>query len=91
MIETEHHADWHEDHVLAKAEFSCAVRTPSAQCDTGAGWITRETNRNTTWQQARYEVCQHKWCDLSETDGGVAIINDGKYGVGFRDGMISAT
>ncbi len=89
MIETEHHADWHEDHVLAKAEFSCAVRTPYAQCDTGAGWITRETNRNTTWQQARYEVCQHKWCDLSETDGGVAIINDGKYGVGFRDGMIS--
>ena len=88
-VETEYHADWHEDHVLAKAEFSCAVRTPYALCDTGAGFITRETNRNTTWQQARYEVCQHKWCDLSETDGGVAVINDGKYGVGFRDNMIS--
>ena len=88
-VETEHHADWHEDHVLAKAVFGCAVRTPYAQCDTGAGFITRETNRNTSWQQARFEVCQHKWCDLSETDGGVAVINDGKYGVGIRDGVIS--
>ncbi len=90
-VETEHHADWHEDHVLAKAEFSCAVRAPYAQCDTGAGFITRETNRNTSWQQARFEVCQHKWCDLSETDGGVAVINDGKYGVGFQDGTISVS
>ena len=89
VIETEYHAEWHEDHVLAKAEFGCAVRAPYAQCDTGAGFITRETNRNTTWQQARFEVCQHKWCDLSETDGGVAIVNDGKYGVGFLDNMIS--
>ena len=88
-IETEHHADWHEDHVLARAEFGCAVRAPYAQCDTGAGFITRETSRNTTWQQARFEVCQHKWSDLSETDGGVAIINDGKYGVGIKDNVMS--
>lgn len=88
-IETEYHVSWHEDHVLAKAEFGCAVRTPYALTDTGAGFITRETNRNTTWQQARYEVCQHLWCDLSETDGGIAIINDGKYGVGIWDNVLS--
>ncbi len=90
-VETEHLADWHEDHVLARAEFGCAVRAPYAQCDTGAGFITRETNRNTSWQQARFEVCMHKWCDLSETDGGVAVINDGKYGVGIRDNVISVS
>ncbi|MDO5435477.1 MAG: glycoside hydrolase family 38 C-terminal domain-containing protein [Clostridia bacterium] len=88
-IETEYDVSWHEDHVLAKAEFECAVRAPYALTDTGAGFITRETNRNTTWQQARYEVCQHLWCDLSETGGGIAIINDGKYGVGIWDNMIS--
>ena len=90
-VETEHHADWHEDHVLARAEFGCAVRAPYAQCDTGAGFITRETNRNTTWQQARFEVCQHKWTDLSETGGGVAVINDGKYGVGIHENVISVS
>lgn len=57
-IEAEYDVSWHEDHVLAKAEFECAVRTPYALTDTGAGFIHRETNRNTTWQQARYEVCQ---------------------------------
>lgn len=89
MVETEYHVSWHEDHVLAKAEFECAVRAPYALTDTGAGFLTRETNRNTTWQQARYEVCQHLWCDLSETDGGIALINDGKYGVGIWDNVLS--
>lgn len=88
-IETEYRISWHEDHVLAKAEFACAVRTPYALTDTGAGFITRETHRNTSWQQARYEVCQHLWCDMSETDGGIAIINDGKYGVGIWENTIS--
>ena len=91
FIEAEYRVSWHEDHVLAKAEFACAVRTPYALCDTSAGYIARETHRNTSWQQARYEVCQHKWCDLSETGGGVAIINDGKYGVGLWDNVISLT
>ncbi len=89
QIEVENHVDWHETHVLAKVEFNCAVRTPYAFTDTGAGYIARETNRNTSWQQARYEVCQHKWADLSEADGGIAIINDSKYGVGLWENVIS--
>ena len=88
-IEVENVADWHEKHKLAKVEFSCNVLTRKALCDTSAGFIERETHNNTTWQQARFETCHHKWCDLSETDGGVAIINDGKYGVGFDENTMS--
>ena len=29
---------------------------------------------------ARFEVCAHKWADLSEGDYGVALLNDCKYG-----------
>ncbi|HZU03731.1 MAG TPA: glycosyl hydrolase-related protein, partial [Ktedonobacteraceae bacterium] len=29
---------------------------------------------------ARYEVCAHKWVDLSQSDYGVALLNDCKYG-----------
>ena len=53
-----------------------------------AGFIERETHKNTTWQQARFECCHHKWCDLSETGGGIAIINDGKYGASFEENTI---
>ncbi len=88
-IEVESIVDWNEKHKLAKAEFSCNVLTRKALCDTSAGFIERDTHRNTTWQQARFETCHHKWCDLSETGGGVAIINDGKYGVGFDENVMS--
>lgn len=88
-IEVENVVDWHEKHVLAKALFGCNVLTRQALCDTSAGFIARDTHRNTSWQQARFECCHHKWCDMSETDGGVALINDGKYGVGFDENVMS--
>ncbi len=88
-IEVENIVDWNEKHKLAKAEFACNVLTRKALCDTSAGFIERDTHRNTTWQQARFEVCHHKWCDLSETDCGVALINDGKYGMGFDNNIMS--
>ncbi len=88
-IEVENIVDWNEKHKLAKAEFGCNVLTRKALCDTSAGFIERDTHKNTTWQQARFETCHHKWADLAETDGGVAIINDGKYGIGFDNHVMS--
>lgn len=88
-IEVENNVSWQEKHKLAKAEFSCNILSRKALCDTSAGFIERETHRNTTWHQARFECCHHKWCDLSETGGGIAIINEGKYGAGFEKNTIS--
>ena len=88
-IEVENIVDWNEKHKLAKAEFACNVLTRKALCDTSAGFIERDTHKNTTWQQARFETCHHKWADLAETDGGIALINDGKYGIGFDENVMS--
>ncbi len=88
-IEVENQVDWNEKHKLAKAEFTCNVLSRKALCDTSAGFIERETHRNTTWQQARFETCHHKWCDMSETGGGISLINDGKYGVGLENNTMS--
>lgn len=88
-IEVENIVDWNEKHRLAKAEFSCNVLTRKALCDTSAGFIERETHKNTSWQQARFEVCHHKWVDMSETNAGIALINDGKYGVGLDENVMS--
>ena len=63
--------------------------TRKVVCDTSAGYIERENHRNTTWQQARFECCHHKWCDMSEYAGGIALINEGKYGVGIDEGTMS--
>ena len=88
-IEVENNVNWNEKHVLAKAEFTPDVLTRKVLCDTSAGYTERETHRNTTWQQARFECCHHKWCDMSEFGGGVALINDGKYGIGIDEGAMS--
>lgn len=89
-IEVENNVDWTNiKHRLVKAEFSCNVLSRKGLCDTSAGYIERDTHKNTSWQQARFECCHHKWCDLSEAGGGIAIINDGKYGVGFDENKMS--
>ncbi len=82
LIEVETVAQWHESHKLLKVEFCPNVLSRELVCDTSAGFIRRPTHRNTSWEAARFECCTHKWFDLSETDGGVAVINDSKYGVG---------
>ncbi len=88
-IDVENIVDWHEKHKLAKMEFGINVVSRELVCDTSAGYIRRETHRNTSWQKARFEVCSHKWCDMSETGGGIAFINDGKYGVGVDGSHIT--
>lgn len=52
-------------------------------------FVKRDLTKNTSWQQARFEVCHHKWCDMSESGSGIAIINEGKYGVGLEKDEIS--
>ena len=81
-IEVENIVDWKEKNKLAKVKFTCSVLSRELVCDTSAGFIKRPANANTSWQKAKFEVCCHKWCDFSETDGGVAVINENKYGAG---------
>ncbi|MDE5824086.1 MAG: alpha-mannosidase, partial [Lachnospiraceae bacterium] len=88
-IEVEHIVDWDEKHKMVKAEFACNVLSRELVCDTSAGYIRRETHKNTSWQKARFEVCHHKWCDFAEKGGGIAIINEGKYGLGVEENGMS--
>ena len=84
LIDIENDVCWQEDNRLAKALFDVNVLARTALCDTSAGVCARETHRNTTWQQARYEVCQHKFTDISEDGCGVALLNEGKYGISLE-------
>ncbi|MBQ6962034.1 MAG: alpha-mannosidase, partial [Clostridia bacterium] len=88
-VEVEHIVDWHEKHRLMKVNFAPNILSRELTCDTSAGFVKRSLTKNTTWEQARFEVCHHKWFDLSETGAGVAVINSGKYGVGIEDGEVS--
>ena len=60
--------------------FPLAVRTHEATFETMYGVVRRPTHRNTSWDAARFEVCAHRFADISEPGYGVALLNDGKYG-----------
>lgn len=80
--------DWQDEHKLLKVAFPLAIRTRLATYDLPFGSIERPTHRNTSWDQAKYEVCGHKWADLSEGNYGVALLNDCKYGYDAHENVL---
>ena len=79
-IEFHTEVDWHERHRFLKVAFPVALRAERATYEIQHGHIERSTTDNTSWDLARFEVCAHRWADLSEPGYGVALLNDSKYG-----------
>jgi alpha-mannosidase len=90
-IDFETQIDWHEQHVLLKANFPLDIRATHATCEIQYGAIERPLHRNTSWDQARFEISAHRWLDLSDADYGVSLLNDGRYGHDVADGHIGLT
>lgn len=83
--------DWKESHLVLKTKFPVDVNANKATYDIQFGSVERPTHKNTSWDAARFEVCAHKYCDLSEYGYGVSLLNDCKYGHSVHDGVMSLT
>lgn len=79
-IDFETEVDWHQKHCLLRAEFPVPVNAYHATYDIQFGNVQRPVHKNTSWDKARFEVCGHKWLDLSDESYGVSLITDSKYG-----------
>jgi alpha-mannosidase len=80
--------DWqHDEHLLSMA-FPLDLRADTAVCDIQFGHVRRPTHPSTSWDAAKFEVCAHRYVDVSEPDFGVAVLNDGRYGHGLFDGRV---
>lgn len=84
-IDFQTQAEWRDPRKLLKVAFPLQIRARYATFDLPFGHIERPTHRNTSWAQAKYEVCGHKWADMSEGDYGVALMNDCKYGYDAKE------
>jgi alpha-mannosidase len=80
--------EWHESNRLLKVAFPVDVRSLRATYEIQFGHVERPTHANTSWDVARFEVCAHKWADLSEPGYGVALLNDSKYGYDISGNVI---
>ena len=80
-IDFETVVDWQEKHTLLKMGFDVDVLCETARHEIQFGNIKRPTHENYGPDKSQFEVCNHKWTDLSDTRFGVAILNDCKYGI----------
>ncbi|PGH05440.1 alpha-mannosidase [Blastomyces parvus] len=80
FVEMTSEIEWRETMKFLKVEFPVDIVNTEASYETQYGITRRPTHYNTSWDMAKFEVCCHKWADLSEAGYGVSILNDSKYG-----------
>ncbi|MBA4688765.1 MAG: alpha-mannosidase [Candidatus Galacturonibacter soehngenii] len=83
--------DWKQQQLLLKTAFPVDIMSNKATYEVQFGNVERPTHENTSWDQAKFEVCAHKWADVSEYGYGVALLNDCKYGYDIHESVIRLT
>ena len=90
-IDVKNVIDWKESNQLLKIAFPFNIHANKAIYDIQFGNVERNTHRNTSWDTAKFEVCAHKWVDVSEYGYGVSLLNDCKYGYSIDEGVLKLT
>jgi alpha-mannosidase len=80
--------DWHERQALLKVAFPTDIRNRRATYEIQFGTIDRPTHRNTSWEEAAFEVPAQRWADLSDNHHGVAVLADCKHGYSVRESTL---
>ncbi|MDF2800720.1 MAG: hypothetical protein K0S61_623 [Anaerocolumna sp.] len=80
--------DWQDDHRFLKTAFDTTVQSDFVRQEIQFGYMKRSTSRNTLEEKAKFEVCNHKYTDLSEIRYGVALFNDCKYGISAKESKL---
>ena len=82
---------WHGRRRLLRALFPLQIRSHEFWTETAFGAVARPTHRNTSWDQAKFEVPGHRWADLSEPNYGVSLLTESKYGYSAHQNVLAVT
>lgn len=91
QIEFENHLTAGDVHTLIRAEHDTTLFAQSYKCETQFGNLLRNTYARDKSDIAKFEVCAHKWTDLSEQGMGISLLSDVKYGVSCNGGRLGIT
>jgi alpha-mannosidase len=89
LVEFDTSCDFHEIFRMLRADFAPAVYSDNVKCDIQFGSFERSTRDDTSIEKAQFEICAHKWVDVSDGERGFALLNDCKYGHRVKNGLIS--
>ncbi len=91
VVEFRTRIEWNEDHRMLKVAFRPGVRADELISEIQFGHMARPTHRSRPYDADRFEVCNHRWSALSESTGGLAVLNDCKYGISARGNEMELT
>ncbi len=80
--------DWKESMKMLRTAFQTTLVTDRVSCDIQFGHIKRSVQENTSQEMAQYEICAHKYIDLSEENYGAALLSESKYGFYAKGGVM---
>lgn len=88
QITFETQIDWQDNHRFLKTSFDTSIQTDGVRQEIQFGYLRRPNHRNTSLEKAKFEVCNHKYTDLSELRYGISLFNDCKYGISVYEGSM---
>ena len=89
LISFETALDWQEEHRFLKAAFDTTLHADGVRSEIQFGCIRRTNHRGTDRDKARFEICNHKYSDISEGKYGLSLLNDCKYGISSNEGCLA--
>lgn len=90
-LDFETEVDWHEQRRVLRVEFPVEMSRPRGFYEIQYGYVERALHSNTSWEMAQFEVPCQRYIDLSDPDGGIALLNDCKYGSKLRRDALELT
>ena len=91
VIEFENRLDWNDTQTLAQARFDTTLFAQHYRCETQFGHVQRNCRPSDVTDYAKFEVCAHKWTDISEANVGLTLLSDSKYGVSCHGKTLGLT
>ncbi|MBV9390683.1 MAG: alpha-mannosidase, partial [Verrucomicrobia bacterium] len=84
-------ARWQGRRRMLRALFPFKIRSHEFWTEIAFGASARPTHRNTSWDEAKFEVPGHRWADLSEPSYGISLLTDCKYGYSAHQNVLGIT
>lgn len=85
QIDFETTVQWNERHKMLRVGFTGDVQNAVVRCEIQHGYVERPTHKNTSFEEARFEVVCHRYATLLDETGGLAILNNSKYGIHIEE------
>lgn len=83
--------DWHEREQRLQVVLPVDVHAGDALCGTQFGAVRRPRHANTSWDDAKFEVCAHRYVHAGEPGFGVAMLVAGPHGFDVRGDALRMT